>query len=282
MKPFRSLLFVPGNRPDMAVKAPRSGPDVIVLDLEDSVPTNEKQSARGSALESAALLAEQAPEIAVLVRVNPVSSAHFKADISNALHESIAGIVIPKFEVDQDAKSARDALTKVGRQELKLLAGIESALGIANCETMLDSDMLGAYFGAEDYIADLGGVRSTGNQEVLFARSRVALACRLASIAAIDQIVPVFNDDERFIVDAAQARNLGYRAKMCIHPAQVPLANSAFTPTTIEIERATRLLAAYESGIKDGKAAVNFEGQMIDEPLARQARLVVAAAELRN
>jgi citrate lyase subunit beta/citryl-CoA lyase len=97
-------------------------------------------------------------------------------------------------------------------------------------------------------------------------------------VQAIDQVVTTFGDDEHFLADAAQGRALGYGGKLCIHPAQVPLANRAFSPSPEEIDHARRLLAAYEAATARGVAAIDFEGQMVDEPLARHARAILAAA----
>jgi citrate lyase subunit beta/citryl-CoA lyase len=134
------------------------------------------------------------------------------------------------------------------------------------------------YFGAEDFIADMGGVRTDSNHEVQHARSAVALAGRLAGVPVLDQVVTDFRNDERFSNEAAEARALGYAGKLCIHPGQVAIANDAFVPTADEIDRAHRLLAAYESATAAGVAAIDFEGQMVDEPLATQARRIIALA----
>ncbi len=136
-----------------------------------------------------------------------------------------------------------------------------------------------AYFGAEDYVADLGGVRTLGSTEVLYARSRVALAARLAGVPALDQVVTRLDAEDHFLTDAAEGRALGYRGKLLIHPAQVALAHRAFTPSAEEVDRARRLIAAYDDAVANGHAAIAFEGQMVDEPLARHARAVMAAAE---
>jgi citrate lyase subunit beta/citryl-CoA lyase len=135
------------------------------------------------------------------------------------------------------------------------------------------------YFGAEDFVADMGGVRTPGNTEVLYARSRVALAARLGAVHALDQIVADFRDDARYLTEAHEARALGYGGKLCIHPAQVSLAHQAFTPSSDEVDRASRLLAAYEDAAARGEATIDFEGEMVDEPMARRARSVLDAAD---
>jgi citrate lyase subunit beta/citryl-CoA lyase len=137
-----------------------------------------------------------------------------------------------------------------------------------------------AYFGAEDFVTDVGGVRTPGNAEVAHARAMVVLAARLAGVPSVDIVVTDFADHDRFRREAAEARALGCAGKLCIHPRQVPLAHEAFVPSAEEVERARRLLAAYEEAAARGTAAIAFEGQMVDEPLAARARAVLAAADL--
>ncbi len=128
------------------------------------------------------------------------------------------------------------------------------------------------------HAADVGGVRTADNTEVLYARSRVALAARVAEVHAIEQIVADFRDDARYLADAEQARALGYQGKLCIHPAQVALAHRAFTPSAEEVVRARKLLAAYELAAARGEATLDFGGEMVDGPMARRARGVLDAA----
>ena len=132
---------------------------------------------------------------------------------------------------------------------------------------------------AEDFIADMGGVRTASNDEVATARSMVALAGRLAGVPVLDQVVTDFGDLDRFSSECASARALGYAGKLCIHPGQVTVANEGFVPSADEVARARALLAAYEEASARGVAAIDFEGQMVDEPLAAQARRVIALAD---
>jgi citrate lyase subunit beta/citryl-CoA lyase len=151
-------------------------------------------------------------------------------------------------------------------------------MGVERARELLHPPVAVAYFGAEDFIADMGGVRTAAGTEVLYARSRVALAARLAGVLAVDQVVTRLDAEDHFLADAALGRAIGYRGKLCIHPAQVTLANRAFSSSPEELERARRLLAAYDDAVARGEAAIAFEGQMVDEPLARHARAVLAAA----
>jgi citrate lyase subunit beta/citryl-CoA lyase len=126
----------------------------------------------------------------------------------------------------------------------------------------------------------MGGQRTPGGTEVLYARSRVALAARIAGVLVADQVVASLDDEHAFVADARVGRALGYPGKLCIHPAQVALAHRVFSPTPDEIDRARRLVAAYDAAIARGDAAIAFEGQMIDEALVRHARTVMSESGL--
>lgn len=277
---LRSLLFAPGNRAEVLAKLPRSEPDGVVLDLEDAVPAEAKADARAVVAAAAAELREGHPGLAVHVRVNAVPSEWFADDVAVALVPGIAGVVVPKLESAEQVATVVEALDARGLGDLTIAAGLETAAGVARAEAVLDDErVVAAYFGAEDYIADLGGVRTAAGAEVLYARSRVALAARLTGTVAVDQVVTDLSDEDRFRADATVGRSLGYRGKLCIHPAQVAWAHEAFTPSDEELDRARRLLEAYDTAVTAGSAAIAFEGQMVDEPLARQARTLLDSAD---
>ncbi len=264
---WRSMLFVPANRPDLAAKATRSAPDVVVLDLEDAVPPAGKAEARTTIGPAAGELAAGVP---VCVRVNSPGTQWFADDVA-ALPDGLAAVVVPKIESTAQRQHVADALG--GRA---IVAGIETVLGVADARELLGPPVVACYFGAEDYIADLGGIRTTANAEVAYARAYVAMATRLAGIPALDLVTLDFGDDERFTAEALEARALGYAGKLCIHPAQVALANEAFRPSAEELDWAGRLLVAFDDA---GGMTIAFEGQMVDEVVAARARAVLAAGE---
>ncbi|MBK5220785.1 MAG: CoA ester lyase [Thermoleophilia bacterium] len=261
---LRSLLFAGATRPDLVSKLERSGADAVVIDLEDAVPAAAKDEAR-AALPA---LVESIGSTPVLVRINDAASAWFADDLEAVAALSLAGVVVPKAEKESDLTSVAERLD----DGTIVLAGIESARGVAASEQLLEAGAGACYFGAEDYIADLGGRRSAGGDEVLYARSRVALAARLAGIPALDQVVIDFRDDLVFAADAEAGRAIGYRGKLCIHPSQVPIANRVFAASEEELRRARGMLAAWEEGSSRGVAAVEFEGEMVDGPAVRMAR----------
>jgi citrate lyase subunit beta / citryl-CoA lyase len=277
---WRSLLFAPANRPELVAKLPRSRPDVVVLDLEDAVPPAEKVATRPLARAGAETLLALDGGPAVVIRVNAPSTEWFHDDLRDAPVAGLTGVIVPKLESLDEATRAATALDRIGCPDVGIVAGIETARGVADARAVLSHPrVVACYFGAEDFTVDMGGVRRDDNLEVLFPRAQVALAARLAGIPALDIVVAAFGDDDRFRREAAEARAMGFAGKLCIHPAQVTLANEAFVPSADEVDRARRLLAAYDAAVADGRAAIAFEGQMVDEPLAARARAVLHASE---
>lgn len=266
----------------MVRKMPRTGTDGFVIDNEDATPAANKAEGRVQAMELAAEFAlsrtETSPQ--VFVRVNAVASEWFDDDIKLGLHTSIAGVVVPKVETLEHMDTVAAALDAAKLPHVGVVVGLETALGVADARILLGHPRaVAGYFGAEDFIVDMGGVRTPGNDEVHYARSQVAIAGRIAGTPVIDQIVADFGDNDRFTRETAEARALGYRGKLCIHPKQVTFANDGFVPSAEEIDRARRLLDTYAQAQAKGLGAVAFDGQMIDEPLASQARQLLALAD---
>jgi citrate lyase subunit beta/citryl-CoA lyase len=261
----RSLLFAPASNHDLLMKLPRSEPDAVVLDLEDAVAPDLKAAARDGLAEAVAGLKEAAPDLIITVRVNAVDSEWFADDLA-ALPDAVDKVVVPKIET-------LDHLEPLEGRDV--IAGIETARGVIDVRKLLTGPVTAAYFGAEDYVADLGGMRTKHSEEVLYARSYVALACRVEGVHSLDQVVVDVRDDEAFKADARRGRELGYRGKLCVHPGQVPLAHAAFTPSEEEVERAKAILAAAEAG----SGVIVFEGAMVDEPMLRAARDVLSRGE---
>jgi citrate lyase subunit beta/citryl-CoA lyase len=270
------LLFAPAVRPDLLRKMPRTGADAIVIDLEDATPPDAKDIGR---VEMRSAVADLAGQLPILVRVNDDTTPWHDDDLDSLPTEGLAGIVVPKVETIAGLDSLAARLTDRGL-DMPVIGGVETALGVADARPLLAHDVVSAaYFGAEDFIADLGGVRTASNDEVAYARAQVALAGRLADLTVIDQIVADFTDDGRCRRECLQARAMGYGGKLCIHPSQVAIANEAFLPSSEEINQARRLLKAYDDAKAQGVASVAFEGQMVDEPVAVQARRVLAQAD---
>jgi citrate lyase subunit beta / citryl-CoA lyase len=265
---WRSVLFVPGDQPELAPKALRRRPDVVVLDLEDAVPPPGKAGARDAVRSS---VAELAGQVRVGVRVNPPGTEWFAGDAAALADlDGLDVVVVPKLDTPEQLRSVAEVVG--GRP---LVAGLETVRGALDARLVLGPPVVACYFGAEDYVADLGGVRTAGNAEVAYPRAHVAAAARLAGVPALDMVTIDFRDHDRFAAEARDARSLGYAGKLCIHPDQVPLAHEAFRPSAEEVAWATDLLAAFDAA---GGRTIAFAGQMVDEVVAARARAVLAAA----
>lgn len=278
---LRSALFAPANRPDLVAKTPRSNPDAVIIDLEDGTPASAKVAARDQAASAATDLRAAGYDGYICLRVNSPGSADlFDDDLRAYASGPFHGVVVPKTETASQVSDIEARLSSLGVADRMIIWGIETVRGVVEAVPALGSSKQGAaaYFGAEDYIADLGGRRTARGEETFYARTRVAMACRLAGIIAIDQVVTALTDAAQFEADAQFALNVGFGGKMCIHPSQVPLCHALFSPSPEAVDRARRLLACYDEALAAGRATANFEGQMIDGPLVAQARQILDRA----
>jgi citrate lyase subunit beta/citryl-CoA lyase len=281
---IRSLLFAPANRHDLIAKFPRAGADRYVIDLEDGTPAAEREKARAELAPAVANLRAQNIKGEVYVRLNEPGAQCYVDDIEAAIATEIDGVVVPKFESPQQITPVVRVIERcegARRRPISIMAGIESVKGVVQVEALAAAHPLltSLYFGAEDFIADIGGGRSPEGTEVLFARSRTVLAAKLAQIVSIDQIVTDFRDDEQCRRDAMLGRNLGYDGKMCLTPRQVLICNEIFAPSAAEVEHAERLIAAYEEAEAKGLGTFDFGGKFVDTPILKKARYVLFLAD---
>jgi citrate lyase subunit beta/citryl-CoA lyase len=270
---LRSLLFVPGDRPDRIAKVGRSCPDGVVIDLEDAVPADGKHAARQATLEALSTMVVPNGTL-TLVRVNSESSPWHADDVAAVALSPAAGVALPKAENIDQIVRLRSRLDSAGRHDAVIVVGIETARGVAAVRSLLvegsGAGIVAAYFGAEDYIADVGGRRTPEGLEVLYPRSEIVLAGRLAGMPIIDQAVLSVRDSAAFLADAERGRSIGYDGKLCIHPDQVVLAHRVFTPSLAEQTHARAVVQAMSAA--DGAGAVVVDGELVDEVHLRMAR----------
>jgi citrate lyase subunit beta/citryl-CoA lyase len=281
--PRRSVLFTPGDRPEMMRKAPRAGSDVVVFDLEDAVAPDRKAEAR-EAVRSVLTDPEFAPNCEVCVRVNPTGNAAdddlaglFDGD-ADAVRETLDAVMLPKTESADDAETLADLLAERDA-EVHVLALVETAAGIlaaSDVASLPDVDAL--VFGAEDLAADLGATRTAEGTEALHAREHVVLAASAADVDALDTVYTDIEDADGLAVETEFAIELGYDGKMAIHPAQVEPINEAFTPDPERVEWAEKVLDAKAEADAEGRGVFRVDGEMIDAPLISQAERVLAYA----
>lgn len=271
-----SVLYVPASRPDLVAKVAAAGADAAILDLEDTVPADEKESAREAVDELVAVLAQGAPGMARYLRINAADTPWFVDDVRTAAAAHVDAVVVPKVSSPRELAEVRALASDAGRPSLPIIAGIETARGVAAAHDIVSGRVLAVYFGADDFIADMGGRRSAKGTEVLYARSRVALAARIGDVAAFDQIVFNTRDDESFRADTELGASLGYTGKQCLHPRQVRLANEIYSPSADELTWAQRVLSAYDESVAAGQGVAVLDGVIVDMPAVRSARRILA------
>lgn len=263
----RAYLFVPGDRPERIAKARASGADAVIVDLEDAVAPEAKLRARDAL---AAVLDEAAP---VIVRINAAGTPWFDDDLELCRHPGVAAVMLPKAD-------GIDAVCAVVETTFKdVLPIIESARGVEEARSVARvPGVVRLAFGSIDLALDLGiDCDPEGSEiELLWFRSQVVLASRLAALAApIDGVSLAIDDAVRLRTDAERGRRLGFGAKMCIHPKQVSAVQAAFTPSDERVAWAQRVCAAFAAV---AGAAVAVDGQMIDRPVYERALAILRSA----
>ncbi|ARC89495.1 CoA ester lyase [Rhodovulum sp. MB263] len=278
---MRSWLFVPGNRPDRIVKARGLSADVLILDLEDSVAAPEKAAARACVLE--ALCAPRGPN-RLWVRVNPLHSSDFDADLDTALKGGADGIVLPKAESGESVRALGAACATRGRTCLPVLAiATETARAIFGLGSYagLSPDLAGLTWGAEDLSAALGSARSRGGDGALtgpyaLARNLTLFGAVAAEVQPIDTVWTDIRDLAGLEQECLAAVRDGFTGKMAIHPAQVAIINRCFRPSDEEIAVARRIVEAFAADPAAGVVAI--DGEMIDMPHLKRSRLILQRA----
>ncbi|MFO1320514.1 MAG: CoA ester lyase [Burkholderiales bacterium] len=259
-----SYLFVPGNRPERFERAWSSGADAVIVDLEDAVPPSEKEGARAS------LKAWLNPAKPVYIRVNAADTPWHIEDVALCRTEGVAGIILPKAEfVGANLLDVCDA------RRIPLLPLIETAQGFHNASTIAARKQVQRLvFGTIDFQVDMG-IDGEGD-ELLFFRSQLVLISRLAGLEApVDGVCTEIDEPEQLNEDTLRAKRLGFGAKLCIHPRQVPLVNVCFAPTVQEIAWAEKVSSAAHAA--DG-AAIAVDGRMVDRPVIMKAERILKSA----
>lgn len=280
----RSMLFLPGNSPNILLNADFLGADSIILDLEDAVALTEKDSARilvRNAIRSLNYTRE------VIVRINPVDSPYWQKDLQQILPVKPDMIMPTKVSCAKDVTVVAEEISRLEAQcgfaenTVKLIPLIETALGVENAyEIASASPRVAAIFlGGEDFTADMRCKRTKEGTEILYARSRMVLAARAAGVDVYDTPWTDVEDYDGLIEDAKFAKGLGFSGKSSISPRHIPFINEVFSPTEEEIQYAKDVFATIEKAKAEGKGVVSLRGKMIDAPIVTRARQVLEAAE---
>ena len=282
---IRTALFVPGNRPDRIVKAFGTGADVVIIDLEDAVPLAEKESSRPNVREKVTQFADRM----LLVRTNALGSDFIKGDLDEAIVEGVNGIILPKVERADDITEINTLLIEVEKNRalpkgsIRVFPLIESAAAVQHIYDIVSTKtkperIYTVMFGAADYTLDMGIEMTMEGNELFYARSRIAIACRAAGIAPpVDTPFMIdLKNTEALISDAGRAKELGFQGKLVIHPNQVEPCNKIFSPLPEEIKKAEKIVKAFEEAEAAGMAAIQLEGKFIDYPVVKRCKDILA------
>jgi citrate lyase subunit beta/citryl-CoA lyase len=279
---LRSLLFVPGDRPERAEKVLASGADALILDLEDSVAPGAKPSARQAV--ATFLRAMEHRELKLFVRINPLGGAEIGQDLSMLAGTKPDGIVLPKAEGQASVAELVGLMRERGLTAPILPIATETAAAIFQLGTYaaVAPCLAGLTWGAEDLPAAIGATTSRETDgrytpPYELARALTLFGAHAAGIPAIETVFPAFRDLEGLAAYAERARRDGFSGMMAIHPTQVVVINEAFTPSAAELEYARAVVAAFAGA--PGAGALQLEGKMIDAPHLKQARATLERAD---
>ena len=282
---LKSLLFVPGNQPDMLEKAVGLSPDAYVPDMEDSVPLGEKENARNLTASFLSRLAAVGPM--VVPRVNPLNTGLLEDDLAAVVGPHIYGVSVGKVDSAEDVRRISSTVEQkeeragleVGR--IRLVLWIETAKAILNAHEICVASprVVAVALGAEDFANDMGISRTGDEAEIAYPRSAVCIAARAAGVLALDTPYVSFRDPDGLRRDALTARKYGFGGKFAIHPDQIGIINEAFAPSPTEIEHARRVVEASEEAERSGRGSTSLDGKMIDVPVLKRARHVLELAQ---
>lgn len=281
----RTSLYIPGTNPAMLVNGSVYGADSIILDLEDGVPVNEKDAAR--ILVRNALRTIRYPGVEVTVRVNALCTPFGEDDFNEIIPLAPAAIRLPKCESAEDVQEADGLMRELEIQNgiepgtVKIIPIVESVQGGLNLSEIAAAScrVIALNYGAEDYTADMGAVRTKEGRELDDIRAKTIVAARAAGVMALDSVFADVNDSEGLFAEALRVRLLGFDGKSVIHPRQISVVHKAFTPSEKEIQFAHRVVAAFHDASRRGSGVIALDGRMIDAPVVARAQKVIALSE---
>lgn len=281
----RSRLYLPGNEPKYFINAGLHEPDGLILDLEDSVSPSQKDAAQilvRNALRSVDFYGDER-----MVRINQLPKGF--DDLKFIVPHNVHVILIPKCESGDQIKAMENEVESLKKQnniksDIYFMPIIESAKGVINSYEIASSSKnnCALAIGLEDYTADIGTQRTEDGKESFFARSMVVNAARAAGIQPIDTVYSDVSNMEGLRQSVLEAKSLGFEGKGCIHPRQVKVVHEAFAPTMEEIEKAKKIVLAFEEADKKGLGVVSVGSKMIDPPVVKRAQKTIDLAILNN
>jgi len=281
----RSMLFLPGNNPNLLINGNCLGADAVIFDLEDAVSPSEKDAAR--ILVRNTMRYMDFGNCERIVRINSIDTPYWKADIDAILPYKPDLILLPKTGTAADVMTADAYISEVeqrlefDKNSVGLMPLIETALGVENAFSIASSvaRVRALFLGAEDLTADLQCKRTKEGREIEYARTRLVVAARAAGVDVYDTPFTDVNDDEGIVKDAQLAKDLGFTGKSSISPRHVEFINQIFSPTLKEIDYAYEVMDAIALAKQQGKGAIALHGKMVDAPIVARAERTIAMAK---
>ena len=281
----RSMLFLPGNNPNMLINGNCLGADAIIFDLEDAVAPGEKDGARILVRNTMRYLDFRGCE--TIVRINSIDTPYWQLDLDTVLPCQPNLILLPKTGCAADVLTADAYMTALEERlglvpnTVGLMPLIETAMGVENAFSIATSTkrVKALFLGAEDLTADLQCRRTKEGREIEYARTRLVVAARAAGVDVYDTPFTDVNDDDGIWVDAKLAKSLGFTGKASISPRHVEVINAVFSPTEKEIDYAYEVLDAIAQAKRQGKGAISLHGKMIDAPIVARAQRTIDMAK---
>ena len=277
----RSRLYLPGNTPKLMLNAGIHQPDGVILDLEDSVAPEKKAEAR--LLVRNALRGLNFYGAERMVRINQLPAG--LEDLEYVIPHYVNLILLPKCETAEQVEAVDEKITAILKEKgqdypVYIMPIIESALGVVNAyQIAAASERVAALaIGLEDYTADLGAQRTREGKESFFARNQLVNAAKAAGIQAIDSVFSDVSDMEALRDVVGESKSLGFDGMGCIHPRQIRVIHEAFAPTEAEIEKAKKIVLAFDEASEKGLGVVSLGSKMIDPPVVKRAQTTIAAA----
>ena len=276
---FRSLIFVPVNNPRFLEKAKKIQADIVCFDLEDSVPDDEKTSARK--LIKNALKSRSEYSSSIFVRTNSPLSGKIPSDLKEIVQKGIDGIVIPKVNNVAELKKIQKTLSGLEKSKklkpIQIIPSIESAEGVVNSYSIASfgKRVTAIVFGIFDLLNDLGVEYTKDSPGGKYSRYKIPVDAAAAGISAIDGIWQDLNDLKGLQKDCNFGKSLGYAGKSIIHPDQISMVHKSFYPNKTEISWAEKVCKVYLKSTKKGKGATTVDGKMIDEVHYKQAQALL-------
>ncbi|WP_142826914.1 HpcH/HpaI aldolase/citrate lyase family protein [Planococcus soli] len=283
MDASRSYLFVPATDLALIKKAVSSAADVVIVDLEDAVALSEKETARKVMKEA---LKAHNQEQKIIVRINALDTAFWEADLETAINGGATGIMLPKAEDEHGVQKVADKIRQIsgGKDKaFELIPLVESAKGVQFAFAIASADPMVSVlaFGSIDFSLDIGCELTPEGLELLFARSQLVIASKAAGKGLpIDAVYPDLSDEEGLKKQTIFAKQLGFKAKLVIHPKQLAIVHQVFSPSKEELALAREIVEGFEKAEKNGVASIKIAGQFVDYPVYKKAKKILQYGSL--